>query len=75
MVWIIGIWVVCSVAVFTYSIIEDVRKNKEVLILDICAALFIALLAPLILIAILLIKLKAYLSYDKFMRYRVYKAK
>lgn len=75
MLWIIGIWVVCSVAVFTYSIINDIRIRKEVLVSDIGIALLMALIAPVILVSFLLMDIHSFIERKDVMRYRVYKAK
>ncbi len=75
MLWILWLWVVSAVVVFLVSILEDVRKNKEVLVFDICVALFMALIAPVILVSFLLSDIHSFIKRKDVMRYRVYKAK
>lgn len=76
MLWIIlGMWVACGILVFIYSILEDVRKNKEVLVFDICVALLMALLSPAVLVSLILMNIHLFITRKDVMRYRVYKAK
>jgi len=75
MLWILWLWAVSAVVVFTLSIINDVRIRKEVLVSDIGIALFMALIAPFILGAILLGKIRSFIMREDVIRYRVYKAK
>ncbi len=75
MLWILWLWVVSAVVVFTLSIINDIRIRKEVLVSDIGIALFMALIAPVILVSFLLMDIHSFIKRKDVMRYRVYKAK
>lgn len=75
MLWILWLWVVSAVVVFTLSIINDIRIRKEVLVSDIGIALFMALIAPVILVSFLLMDIHSFIMRKDVMRYRVYKAK